>query len=48
MTDSDKRDDFTMQVHKGFFLAQKNAIYLLQKILREQKRGCKFFCVFGK
>lgn len=38
MTDSDKRDDFTMQVHKGFFLAQKNAIYLLQKILREQKQ----------
>ena len=37
MADSDKRKDFTVQVHKGFFIAQKNAIFLLRKILKEQK-----------
>lgn len=38
MANSDKMNEFTIQVHKGFFLAQKNAIFLLQKILKEQKR----------
>lgn len=38
MSDLDKRNNFTIQVHKGFFLAQKSAIFLLQKILKEQKR----------
>ena len=37
MADSDTRKDFTVQVHKGFFIAQKNAIFLLRKILKEQK-----------
>lgn len=36
--DSDRMNDFIIQVHKGFFIAQKNAIFLLQKILKEQKR----------
>lgn len=38
ISDSGKRNNFTIQVHKGFFLAQKSAIFLLQKILKEQKR----------
>jgi hypothetical protein len=33
-----ERKNFTIKVHKGFFIAQKNAIFLLQKILKEQKR----------
>lgn len=38
MADSDKRSDFIIQVHKGFWGAQKRAIFLLQKILKEQKQ----------
>ena len=38
MSDFDENNNFIIQVHKGFFLAQKNAIFLLQKILKEQKR----------
>ena len=37
LEDFERRNDFTIQVHKGFFLAQRNAIFLLQKILKEQK-----------
>lgn len=37
MTDFDKMNDFISYVHKGFFLAQKSAIFLLRKILSEQK-----------
>lgn len=37
MQDSEERKDFTIQVHKGFFIVQKNAIFLLKKILKEQK-----------
>lgn len=35
--DPEKMDDFMKNVHKGFLLAQKNAIYLLRKVLKEQK-----------
>lgn len=38
MGDLDERKNFTIKVHKGFFIAQKNAIFLLKKILKEQKR----------
>lgn len=34
---ADKRSEFTRQVHKGFFVAQKRAVFLLTKILKEQK-----------
>ena len=37
LSDSDKFNEFTIQVHKGFFIAQRSAIFLLRKILREQK-----------
>lgn len=37
-SDSGKKSEFVIQVHKGFFIAQRNAIILLQKILKEQKR----------
>jgi len=37
MTDSDKRNEFTIQVHKGFFITQKRAVSLLKKILKELK-----------
>lgn len=36
-TDSDKKREFIIKVHKGFFIAQKGAIFLLKKILKEQK-----------
>lgn len=29
ISDSDKRNNFTIQVHKGFFLAQKSADFLI-------------------
>lgn len=37
VSDPDKRNEFVIQVHKGFFIAQRNAIILLQKIIKEQK-----------
>lgn len=38
MKNSKEREEFVIQVHKGFYLAQKNAIYLLQRILKEKKQ----------
>ena len=38
LTDSAEWEEFMLQVHKGFFMTQKNSIFMLQKILKEQKQ----------
>lgn len=35
--DSEEQKNFVIQVHKGFFMVQNNAIFMLKKILKEQK-----------
>lgn len=38
MNNKEAQKEFTENVHKGFYLAQRNCIFLLKKILQEKKR----------